>query len=159
MSENQDNSPVDPGAIAEADATELAGLASKASDEDLAAAMSDAPTRKKILDEIFDRMADHADPAQIKDVDAIVQFKINDAPGGGVDTYEAVIKDGSITVSDEPTTDSPKMSITADPVPFLKLVTGQESGPTMFMTGKLKIEGDLMFASRMTSFFRIPSAA
>ena len=51
------------------------------------------------------------------------------------------------------------MAISADPVPFLKLVTGQESGPTMFMTGKLKIEGDLMFASRMTSFFRIPSAA
>ena len=84
MSDNQDNSPVDPGAIAEADATELAALAGKASDEDLAAAMSDAPTRKKILDEIFGRMADHADPAQIKDVDAIVQFKINDAPGGGV---------------------------------------------------------------------------
>ena len=159
MSENQDNSPVEPGAIAEADAAELAALASKASDEELAAAMSDAPTRKKILGEIFGRMADHADPAQIKDVDAIVQFKINDAPGGGVDTYEAVIKDGSITVNDEPTTDSPKMAISADPVPFLKLVTGQESGPTMFMTGKLKIEGDLMFASRMTSFFRIPSAA
>ena len=121
--------------------------------------MSDAPTRKKILDEIFGRMADHADPAQITDVDEIVQFKINDAPGGGVDTYEAVIKDGSVTVKDEPTTDSPKMAISADPVPFLKLVTGQESGPTMFMTGKLKIEGDLMFASRMTSFFRIPSAA
>ena len=159
MSEYQDISPVEAGAIAEADATELAALASKASDEELAAAMSDAPTRKKILDEIFGRMADHADPAQIKDVDAIVQFKINDAPGGGVDTYEAVIKDGSITVNDEPTTDSPKMAISADPVPFLKLVTGQESGPTMFMTGKLKIEGDLMFASRMTSFFRIPSAA
>ena len=29
----------------------------------------------------------------------------------------------------------------------------------MFMAGKLKIEGDLMFATRMTSFFRIPSAA
>ncbi len=70
-----------------------------------------------------------------------------------------MIKDGSITVNDEPTTERPKMAITADPVPFLKLVTGQESGPTMFMTGKLKIEGDLMFASRMTSFFRIPSAA
>ena len=33
MSENQDNSPVD-GAIAEADATELAALASMAGDEE-----------------------------------------------------------------------------------------------------------------------------
>ena len=73
--------------------------------------------------------------------------------------YEAVIKDGTVTVNDSPTTDSPKLTVTADPVPFLKLVTGQESGPTMFMKGKLKIEGDLMFATRLTSFFRIPSAA
>ena len=41
-------------------------------------------------------------------------------------------------------------------MPFLRLVTGAESGPAMFMTGKIKIKGDLMFASRMTSFFRIP---
>jgi putative sterol carrier protein len=157
--ENQDASPVDPAAIAEADATELAALASEASDEDLAAAMSDPETRKKILGEIFGRMADHTDPAQIKDVDAIVHFKITDAPDGGTDIYEAVIKDGAVKVSDEPSTDSPKLAIVAGPVPFLKLVTGQEAGPVMFMAGKLKIEGDLMFASRMTSFFRIPSAA
>jgi putative sterol carrier protein len=28
----------------------------------------------------------------------------------------------------------------------------------LFMTGKLKLEGDVMFASRMTSCFRIPTA-
>ncbi len=77
----------------------------------------------------------------------------------GEDVYEAVIKDGAVTVSDEPSTENPKLAIIADSVPFLKLVTGQEAGPVMFMSGKLKIEGDLMFASRMTSFFRIPSAA
>ena len=146
-------------ALAKADASELAAIAGQISDEDLAAAMADADTRKRILDEIFGRMADHTDPAQIKDVDATVHFKIKDAPGGGEDVYEAVIRDGSVTVSDEPTTDSPKLAIAADPVPFLKLVTGQDSGPALFMKGELKIEGDLMFATRLTSFFRIPSAA
>jgi putative sterol carrier protein len=29
----------------------------------------------------------------------------------------------------------------------------------MFMTGKLKLEGDVMLASRLTSMFRIPKAA
>jgi putative sterol carrier protein len=146
-------------ALAKADASELAAMAGQISDEDLAAAMADAETRKKILDEIFGRMADHTDPAQIKDVDAVVHFKIRDKPGGGEDVYEAVIKDGSVTVNDEPTTEDPKLTIAADPVPFLKLVTGQESGPAMFMKGKLKIQGDLMFATRLTSFFKIPSAA
>ena len=45
-------------------------------------------------------MADHTDPAQIDGVDEVVHFKINDAPGGGEDTYEAVIKDGTVTVND-----------------------------------------------------------
>ena len=82
-SEDQDPSPVDAGAIAEADAGELAVLASQASDEQLAEAMSDPENRKRVLDEIFGRMADHTDPAQIKDVDAVVQFKITGAPDGG----------------------------------------------------------------------------
>ena len=52
-----------------------------------------------------------------------------------------------------------RVTLKIAPVPFIKLVTGRESGPTLFMTGKLKIEGDLMFASQMTSLFRIPRPA
>ncbi|MBA2546468.1 MAG: SCP2 sterol-binding domain-containing protein [Solirubrobacterales bacterium] len=147
------------GAIAEADASELAGMVGKLSDEQLAEGMADPGNRKRILDEIFNRMAEHVDPAKIADLDAVIHFVITDAPGGGADTYEAVFKDGAVTVNEEPTTDEPKVAITAPPVPFLKLVTGQESGPAMFMTGKLKIKGDLMFASQMASFFAIPSGS
>lgn len=146
-------------ALATADAGELAAMAGRISDKDLAAAMAEPETRDKVLGEIFGRMADHVDPNQIKDVDAVVHFRIKDKPGGGEDVFEAVIKDGKVTVSEEPTTDSPKLTVAAGPVPFLKLVTGQESGPALFMKGKLKIDGDLMFATRLTSFFRIPSAA
>jgi putative sterol carrier protein len=163
VSENQDSqseaSAEAIAALADADAGDLAAMAAAISDADMESAMNDAPTRKRILDEIFGRMAEHTDPAQIKDVDAVVHFKIGDAPGGGEDLYEAVIKDGTVTVNNEPTTEDPKLTIATDPVPFLKLVTGQESGPAMFMKGKLKIQGDLMFATRLTSFFKIPSAA
>ena len=147
------------GAIAEADASELAGMVGKLTDEQLAEGMADAGNRKRVLDEIFNRMAEHVDPDKIKDLDAVIHFVITDAPDGGSDTYEAVFKDGAVTVGDEPTTDSPKVTIIAAPVPFLKLVTGQDSGPAMFMTGKLKIKGDLMFATTMTSFFKIPSGS
>ena len=150
---------VEAAAIAGADASDLAAMASKASDEQLAEAMADADTRKKILDEIFKRMADHVDPEQTRDVDATFHFKITDAPGGGEDVYEAVFKDGAATVNHEPADESPMVTITAAPVPFLKLVTGQESGPAMFMSGKLRIGGDMMLASRMGSFFKIPDSA
>jgi putative sterol carrier protein len=151
--------PADMGAIAETDASELAGMVGKLSDEQLAEGMADPANRKRVLDEIFKRMTEHVDPAKLKDTDAVVHFVITDAPGGGNDTYEAVFKDGAATVNEQPTTDEPKVTITAPPVSFLKLVTGQESAPAMFMTGKLKIKGDLMFASNMASFFKIPSSS
>ena len=50
------------------------------------------------------------------------------------------------------------MTIKVEPVPFLKLITNQKSGPELFMTGKLKIDGDLMFAPQIASMFRIPTA-
>jgi putative sterol carrier protein len=69
-----------------------------------------------------------------------------------------VIRNGEVEVRDEPK-EQAKVKITTAPVPFLKLVTGQQSGPVLFMTGKLKLEGDVMFASRLSSFFRIPAAS
>ena len=154
MSENEN--PV--AAVGEADANQLAAMVGQVPDEQLAEGMSNPEGRKMVLDEIFKRMAEHVEPDKIKGTDAIVHFTITDKPGGGADTYEVVIKDGEITVNEEPTSDSPRVALSAAPVPFLKLVTGNESGPGLFMTGKLKIKGDLMFATQMTSFFKIPSA-
>ena len=142
-----------------ADASQLAEMVGQVSDEQLAEGMSNPEGRKMVLDEIFKRMSEHVEPSQVEGVDAVVHFVITDKPGGGEDTYEVVIKDGKVEASDEPKAEKPKVTIKAAPVPFLKLVTGQQSGPVMFMTGKLKIDGDLMFASRMTGFFRIPTAS
>jgi putative sterol carrier protein len=158
MAENE-NAEGGFGTITGSDASQLAARVARASDEQLAEGMSDPAGRKMVLDEIFRRLAEHVDPAAIKDLDAVIHFVITDAPGGGSDAYEAVFKDGAVAVNDEPTSEDPKVTIIAAPVPFLKLVTGQESGPAMFMTGKLKLKGDLMFASRMTSFFRVPSTS
>jgi putative sterol carrier protein len=149
-----------PGTLDEldgADASQLAAMVGQVPDEQLAEGMANPEGRRMILGEIFRRMSEHAEPAKIEGVDAVVHFEITGAPDGGSDVYEAVIRDRKVEVSNEPK-EQPKVKITTGPVPFLKLVTGQESGPVLFMTGKLKLEGDVMFASRMTSFFRIPTA-
>jgi putative sterol carrier protein len=148
-----------PGTIGGADASQLAAMVSQVPDEQLAEGMADPQGRKAVLDEIFKRMGEHVEPHQVEGVDAVVHFKITEAPNGDADVYEVVIRDGRVEVSDEPTAASARTTITMAPVPFLRLVTGQQSGPVMFMTGKLKLEGDVMFASRLTSFFRIPSAS
>ena len=98
MAENE-NADGGFGAIAGSDASQLAARVGRASDEQLAAGMSDPQGRKMVLDEIFKRMAEHVDPAAIKDLDAVIHFVITDAPGGGSDTYEAVFKDGAVAAN------------------------------------------------------------
>ena len=156
MAEREAPAP-DLGAIGDADAAQLAAMVGQVPEEQLAEGMAHPEGRQLILDEIFNRMSEHAEPEKIDGVDAVVHFKITERHDGGADIYEAVIRSGEVKVNKEATED-PKVTITTGPVHFVKLVTGQQSGPVMFMTGKLKLDGDVMFASRMTSFFRIPTA-
>ena len=157
MSET-DGQPAESGTgegMQEVDADQLAKLVAGASDEQIAEGMSNPEGRKATLDEIFRRMGEHVEPSKARGHDAVVHFKILDAPGGGYDHYEVVIEGGKATVTDEPSRE-PRVTFSIGPVDFVRLVSGNAAGPMLFMTGKLKIEGDLMYASTMTSLFRIP---
>jgi hypothetical protein len=151
--------------IAEADLADFkpeqfAELIANARDDQLSEIIH-GPLRKQVLDEIFGRMADHVEPSQIKGLEAVVHFKILDRPdtqGGGYDHYEVIFAEGACRASDSPEGD-PKVTIKTNGVHFLKLAGNKASGPTLFLTGKLKLEGDVMLASRLTSFFRIPTAS
>jgi putative sterol carrier protein len=156
MSEREEAATLDVGAV---DAEDFARLIAGASDQVIAQVVN-GPQRKRVLDEIFSRMAEHVEPEKARGTDAVVHFKILDRPeelGGGYDHYEVVFEDGGCSASDEPERE-PNLTIRVGGVDFLKLTASKAFGPTLFMTGKLKLEGDLMLASRLTGFFRIPSA-
>jgi putative sterol carrier protein len=141
------------------DPQQFAELIATANDDQLSGVIH-GPLRKQVLDEIFGRMAEHVEPSQIAGLDTVVHFKILDRPeeqGGGYDHYEVIFADGACRASDSPGQE-PKVTIKVGGVHFLKLAAGKASGPVLFMTGKLKLDGDVMLASRLTSFFRIPSA-
>ena len=150
--------------IAEADLAQFepeqfAQLIAAATDEQIAEVVN-GPLRKLVLDQIFSRMADHVEPSQVGNLDAVVHFKILDRPaehGGGYDHYEVIFAEGACRAGDSPEGD-PKVTIKVSGVHFLKLAANKASGPTLFLTGKLQLEGDVMLAARLTSFFRIPSA-
>jgi len=134
-------------------------LMADASNDQLAEVMN-GPARKQVLDEIFKRMSEHVEPDKARGTDAVVHFKILDRPdelGGGYDHYEVIFDDGTCVASDVIERE-PNVTIRVAPVHFLKLTANQASGPTLFLTGKLRLEGDVMLASRLTGFFRIPSA-
>jgi putative sterol carrier protein len=154
-----DNGAIDAEALKGVGPEDFAALMGSVSDEDLKT-MMEGPMRKTVLDEIFNRMADHIEEDKIGSTEAVVHFKILDRPedqGGGYDQYEVVFEDGTAKLSESPERDA-DVTIKVDPVSFLKLASNRANGPTLFMTGKLKLEGDLMLAQRMTSFFRIPTA-
>jgi SCP-2 sterol transfer family len=145
--------------LAQFDPQQFAELIAIATDEQLSEVIH-GPLRRQVLDEIFGRMADHVEPGQIANLDAVVHFKILDRPaehGGGYDHYEVIFAEGACRASDSPERD-PKVTIKTNGVHFLKLAANKASGPVLFLTGKLRLEGDVMLASRLTSFFRIPSA-
>ena len=145
--------------LAQFDPQQFAELIATASDEQLSEVIH-GPLRKQVLDEIFGRMADHVEPSQVGNLEAVVHFKILDRPtehGGGYDHYEVIFAEGACRASGSPERD-PKVTIKVTGVHFLKLAANKASGPVLFLTGKLKLEGDVMLASRLTSFFRIPSA-
>jgi putative sterol carrier protein len=148
--------PSDTLDLSQADAEQLARVVAEADEEQLEQLMS-SELRPQILDDVFRRMADHVEPEKAKGTDAVIHFKILDRPGGGYDHYEVVLDNGRCTVSERPER-SPRVTFRVGPVEFLKLVSGNVGGPALFMTGQLRIEGDLLFAATMTRLFRVPGS-
>ena len=151
-----DAATIDPASIdtSQVDPEEFAKNISKASDDDLRAAMA-SPLRPTILNEIFSRMEEHFRADQAGNVDAVIHWRIGCGPNDSENRYEVVVRDGTLSFTDEPS-EEPRVTFRMDGATFLTLVTRNASWPMLFMTGKLKIEGDMMFAPQVQSLFRIP---
>jgi len=135
------------------DAEEFARNIGQTPDRELRAAM-EGPLREQIVAEVFRRMELHYRPQNGED--AVIHWRIGGRPGGGEDHWEVVISGEQCTTSSEPRSE-PRVTLKLEGVHFLKLVTGNANGPRLFMTRKLKIDGDLMFSTRIQSMFSIPS--
>jgi putative sterol carrier protein len=141
---------VDASAV---DAEEFARNIGQTPDAELREAMR-GPLRDQIVAEIFRRMEEHYRPGSGQD--AVIHWRITGRDDGGEDRWEVVVADGRCTTSPEPAAE-PRVTLKLGGAEFLKLVTGNANGPMMFMSGKLKIEGDLMFSAQIQSMFMIPS--
>ena len=142
--------------VGEVDPAEMSRLVREVPDKDLAALMQ-SDQRPVVLGEIFSRMAEHFRPEKARGVDAVVHFKVLDRPGGGYDHYEIVLRDGECRLSPHPAAD-PTVTIKVKPVDFLKLITNNANGTMLFLRGKLKLDGDVMLASRLAGLFSIPGS-
>ena len=123
-----------------------------ATDEQIVETVHQAGT-KEVLDQTFQGMREAFDPDKGKGVDATIQWVVTD--DGEEHPYAFTISDGSCSMQ-QGQADSPRVTLTADLVSFFRLIVGQAQGPSLFMSGKLRIAGDLMFAQQVAGFFRQP---
>jgi putative sterol carrier protein len=142
---DESSPPIDPA--------EYAAMVRDASDAQLAAGLR--INRDLILDQVFAQMAEHLDPAAAAEADAVVEWRIGERAHGGDDRYQLAITNGVCTVARDGE-EEPTVVYSIGPVEFLRLVTGNASGPDLFMTGRLRIEGDLMLAAMVQSWFTVP---
>jgi putative sterol carrier protein len=133
---------------------QFAEMVKVASDEEIGSTIRSAGTQE-VLDRIFSGMQQRFVPAKAQGVDAAIQFVVTD--DGTEHPYQVLVKDGSCTAG-RGRADDPKTAIITDVVSFAKLVAGQAQGPQLFMAGKLKVSGDLMFSQRVMTFFDQPKA-
>lgn len=140
--------------ISEVTPEQFVGLVKETSDEDLAALVRAAGT-EAVLDRIFQGMQERFQPDKATDVDAVISWTVTDE--GAEHSYTMTISNGSCSV-DKGAADDPRVGLTTDLVSFSKLITGQAQGPQLFMAGKLKVKGDIMFSARITGFFDQPTA-
>lgn len=143
------------GGIAAIDPGLFASLVRDATDDQLQDGLD--TNRQLILEEIFRRMPEQFDPEQAAGVQATVEWRIRDRPGGGYDAWHVTLRDGRCEVAEGPAED-PTVIYEIGPIDFIRLITNNASGPKLFLFGRLKIRGNLVLATRMPTFFRIPGA-
>jgi putative sterol carrier protein len=141
------------GEDADVDTAEFSKIIKATRDSEIASVMA-GDGRRRILDTIFERMPGSFRPGRAGATNAVIHWTITGGPNGA-DTYELVIENGSCALSPAPERD-PRLAVTAGPVDFIKLVSGNANPVTLFMTGKLKAKGDLTLAASIQNLFDIP---
>jgi len=137
--------------LAKMDPSNFARIISRASKDQIEAVVSDPALRVRVLDEVFRRMEVHFRADRAGATRAVVHFHVLE------DAYEAIIEDATCVINKGVTREA-RAVVTLTPADFLKLATGNASAPVLFMTGKLKVKGDLGFAAGFMSLFNIPKA-
>ena len=103
----------------------------------------------KIRD-LMARMPEAFRPEKAEGVNAIILYNLT---GEGGSVWTSRIADGKCTVEEGRPDDDPTLAITMDAKDYIDMMAGRLDGMQAFMTGKIKVAGDIMLASRLMTFF------
>lgn len=129
---------------------ELTAMIEGKSDEEINADMAQRGT-DKVLGRIFEYMATQFQPDKAAGQSAVIGWDITSPEG--THSYQLTVDEGTCTAGPRGDDDA-RVTLGMALPDFLRFVTGQLDGMQAFMTGKLKLSGDMMFAQSMQAWFR-----
>lgn len=101
-------------------------------------------------DEFFAQLAEHADPAEIAGINHSYLFVVTGAGRWLVELSDGVVK---VTEGFAGEDDEADATITVSHEVFERLVAGSQNPMMAFMTGKLKVSGDVSAALKLQKLF------
>ena len=101
--------------------------------------------------ETFDLMPSKFRADKAAGVNATIQYEITGDQGG---TWHAIIKDGGCAVNSGAAT-NPNLTLTMASQDWLDMISGKLSGQMAFMSGKLKLKGDMGLAMKVGGMFQV----
>jgi putative sterol carrier protein len=95
----------------------------------------------------FDGLAEKlgGKPERIAGMNCVYQFRVGNA------AYHVALDNGKVAV-EAGEAEAPGCTITMAETDFLDLVSGKLNGQTAFLTGKLRVAGDMALALKLGSF-------
>ena len=103
-----------------------------------------------VLNQVFDAMQERFLPEKAAGQAAVVQWDIA-APDGAL-SYQFKVADGAASWS-KGSEETPRVTLAFSLPDFLRFVAGQLDGMQAFMSGKLRLQGDMMFAQTLQAWF------
>jgi predicted lipid carrier protein YhbT len=134
---------------------EFARIVKGLSSREIAEIAQDDMLRRRVIAEIFGRMERQFRPDAAGPLNAVIRWKVT---GASDVVYETAVADRTLTVREGRSENEARVSLMLDDAAFLKLVSGNGSPVSMFITRKLKVVGDISLATRLPSLFDIPKA-
>jgi putative sterol carrier protein len=101
--------------------------------------------------EVFNRIPELLNATAAQGLDAVFQFEIAGSEGG---SWNVIVKDASCQVQ-EGTHGDPTVTLSMSAEDWVSMVNKELNPMQAFMSGKLKVSGDIMLAQRIPALFSL----
>ncbi|SFG70066.1 SCP2 sterol-binding domain-containing protein [Neptunomonas qingdaonensis] len=101
------------------------------------------------LSNIFEEMKNRFNSAAAAGLDVVFQYQIDDG-----EPYHVTVSEGNCVVA-QGEHDEPSVTLSMDSQTLQEVISGETDGMQAFMTGRIRADGDIMLATRLTALFPV----